>query len=248
MKKFLIALQFLTILPIRIKPEIKEEDFGRSLVYFPIVGLMIGLILALGLFAFNFLPTLVTAALILTISIIITGGIHLDGFADTCDGLYAGKSREEALKVMRDPHIGAVGAISVASLLILKFALFYGISLNFLWKAVIIMAVWGRYSQVLSCYLSSYARKNGKAKFFIEYATKRELFFSTVFTFVLSVLLMRIKGLIVSVLTLAMLLLIINHIKRRIGGMTGDTIGAISEITEVAVLFLALICTNIPCF
>ncbi|UCD55423.1 MAG: adenosylcobinamide-GDP ribazoletransferase [Candidatus Omnitrophota bacterium] len=248
MKRFFIALQFLTILPIRIKAEIKEKDFGRSLAYFPIVGLLLGLVLVSVLFAFNFLPGFVTAALMLTISVIITGGIHLDGFADTCDGLYAGKSKQEALKVMRDPHIGAVGAISVASLLILKFALFYGISLNFLWKIPVIMAVWGRYSQVLSCYLSGYARENGKAKYFIEYASKRELFFSTVFTLALSVSLMKVKGLIVSVLTLAMLLLIINYIKRRIGGMTGDTIGATSEITEMAVLFLALICANIPCF
>ena len=97
MRRFLIALQFLTIFPVKIRSEIEGKDFGASLLYFPIVGLIIGLLLFFSALSLFFLPTLVKAAVILIISILISGGIHLDGFADTCDGFYGNKSVEKIL-------------------------------------------------------------------------------------------------------------------------------------------------------
>ncbi|MBU2102175.1 MAG: adenosylcobinamide-GDP ribazoletransferase, partial [Candidatus Omnitrophica bacterium] len=101
MKRFLIALQFLTILPFSIKGKIEKEDFGRSLVYFPIVGLLLGFFLASIAYISLSLPPMVRSILILVVWMVITGGIHLDGFADTCDGFYGIRPREEILKIMR---------------------------------------------------------------------------------------------------------------------------------------------------
>lgn len=240
MKNFLIALQFLTILPVRIKKDILEADYGKSLLYFPLVGVIIGGILAFLSYVFSFLPPMAAASLLLAASALITGGMHLDGLADTCDGFYAGKTKEKTLEVMRDSRAGVMGVIGVTSLLICKFALFYSIAFNSLWKALFLMAVWGRVAQVLSCALSEYARENGKAKFFIGHATKKTALISVLFAAILSFMFMQFMGILASVTIIALVLFFVNYVKKRIGGMTGDTIGAISEVIEVITLFLAL--------
>ncbi|MFC1624114.1 adenosylcobinamide-GDP ribazoletransferase [Candidatus Omnitrophota bacterium] len=237
MKEFLIALQFLTVFPITIRPEIKGEDFGKSLRYFPIIGGLIGILLCLSLFLLGFLPGLVKGACILIISIIITGGIHLDGFADACDGFYGSNPKEKILQIMRDSHIGVMGVIGVICLLFFKFSLIVSIPQGILWKSLIMMAVFARWSQCLACYVSCYARKDGKAKHFIEHAKRREVYLGGVFTLTLFLMLMQIKGVILFFISILPIFLFINYIKRRIGGMSGDTIGAVSEIGEVAILF-----------
>lgn len=245
MKRFLIALQFLTILPIKIKSKIKEKDSGASLIYFPIIGAFIGLLLVLILFAFDFLPHLVTAVLVLISSIIITGGIHLDGFTDTCDGFYGSKPKEKILEIMRDSRLGAMGAMGIVCILLLKFTLIASLAENILWKTLIMMAVFGRWSQVIACYTSNYARKEGKAKYFIEYNSKKEFLLGGFFTIALFLFLLKLKGIILLTLSLLPIFLFINYTKRRIGGMTGDTLGAINELTEVFVLLNMLILTRL---
>jgi len=234
--RFLIALQFLTILPIKIKG-IKEGDFGRALLYFPIVGVLIGIVLAIGLFLSPFLPNLVLASLILVLSIVITGGIHIDGFADTCDGFYGNREKEKVLEIMRDSHIGTMGVIGLISLLLLKFSLFVSIPENLLWKGLILMGGFSRWSQGLACLISSYPKKEGKGKFFVEYARKGDIIIGGLIVFTLFLSVARLKGLLVFFLSLLSVFLFIEYAKRRIGGMTGDTIGAASEIGEISVLF-----------
>lgn len=255
MKRFLIALQFLTILPIKIsarngsasggKSEIKEEDFGKSLVYFPIVGMLIGLLLALSLFVFSFLPPQVSVVLILVVSIIITGGIHLDGFADTCDGFYGFKPKAEILKIMRDSHIGTMGVAGIICLLLLKFAILTNIPKGTLWKSLIMMAVFARWTQALTCFISNYARQNGKAKFFIKYADRKGVIIGGLLTLALFLLLTTLKGLTLFIISLVPIFLFISYVKRKIGGITGDTIGAINEIAEILILLFCLFLTRV---
>lgn len=242
MAPLLIAIQFLTILPIKIKSGIKEADFGKSLIYFPVAGLGIGLLLFLAVFILNPLPVLLKAAIILIISIVITGGIHLDGFADTCDGFYGNKPKEKILEIMRDSRIGTMGAVGIFSIFLLKFVFLVSISPVFLWKALLLMSVFSRWSQTLACVSSKYARNEGKAKFFIEFAKKRDVILGGIFTLVLFILLAKLKGLLIFISSLLVVLLFIKYIKNKIGGMTGDTIGATNEIAEVVILLLTYVC------
>jgi len=247
MKHFLIALQFLTIFPIEIsapgkKLQIEKKDFGRSLLYFPVVGALIGLLLIVIAFVFGFLPTLVRGAFILIASIIITGGIHLDGLADTCDGFYGSKSKEKTLRIMRDSRIGVMGAIGIACLLLLKFTLIVSLAPNVLYRALIIMAVFGRWSMVLACFSSNYAREAGGAKYFVEYDSKKEFLAGTLFVIALFLLLMGLKGIVLLAISVILVFLFINYVKKRIGGVTGDTIGATCELAEIIILFFALVC------
>lgn len=236
-KKFLIALQFLTIFPVKIKQEIKEKEYGESLICFPFIGLLIGSALSFSFIVFGFLPRMVTGVLILIFSNLITGAIHLDGFADTCDGFCASKSREEVLNIMRDSRIGVMGATGIGCLLLFKFSLLAGIPQKFLWKSLIMTLTFARWSQVIACYRSKYARRDGKAGLFIKYANRKALLIGGLFTLAVFLVIAQSKGLVLFILSLIPVFLSINFIQKKIGGMTGDTIGAVNEIAECAVLF-----------
>jgi adenosylcobinamide-GDP ribazoletransferase len=240
MKNFIIALQFLTILPIKKESSIKPIEYGRSLAYFPIVGGLIGGILALFLFIFNkFLTYQVSMALVLLLSVIITGGIHLDGFADTCDGFYAGKTKDRILQIMQDSCLGSIGVIGVVFVLFLKFILLLNIPIKEVYKALIITCIFSRYTQVLACYKSNYPKDTGKAKYFVEYKSKKEMLFGIFFTLIMFLCLMKvIKGILLFILSLIPTLFFITYVNKKIGGMTGDTIGATNELAEIVILFL----------
>lgn len=241
MKKFLIALQFLTILPIALKGEVKEKDFGGALIYFPFVGFLIGVCLSFCFEVLSFVPILVRSILVLIFSIIITGAVHLDGFADTCDGFYGARSKEDILRIMRDSHIGAIGVIGVVSLLILKFVLISSIPYSSLWKVLIMMATFSRLSQVVACCTSTYARSEGKARYFMEYAPKRALFIGMLFSLFIFLVFAKLKGLIFFAISLTVAFLVSVFLKKKLEGLTGDTIGAINEISECVVLFCFLL-------
>jgi adenosylcobinamide-GDP ribazoletransferase len=240
-KHFLIALQFLTVFPVTIKEKLDKEDFGKALVYFPLTGLLIGSLLYFFLMISGFLPNPVRAAIMLIIPIIITGGLHLDGFSDTCDGFYGGGGKEKILGIMRDPRTGPMGVIGLISLLLLKFTLFLSVTQNMMWKLLILTPLFARWAQVLACHMSNYAREEGKAGYFIRYSGEKEIFIAGSYTFALFLLLTGFKGVILFAILTIPVILFIRWSKKKIGGMTGDTIGALSEGMEVLVLLMGII-------
>lgn len=240
MKRLLIALQFLTILPFNIRKEIGAQDYGRSLVYFPAVGLSIGSALSAVSFSCGFLPVPVAAAIILIASALITGALHLDGFADTCDAFYGSKPKEEILRIMRDSRIGVMGVVGVTLLLLLKFSLIISLPRDTLWRSLIMICCFARWLQTTGC-LVPYARNEGKAEAFIKYARKSDVAIGGIFTLIVFGALLGLKGIVIFFSSIVPSLIFIRYVRNRIGGMTGDTIGAVSEIAEVSSLFFILI-------
>jgi len=237
-KRFLAALQFLTILPLSVRSGIEGKDLGESLIYFPVIGLLIGALLAGAAFLFSPLPGLLKSAIIVILSTFITGGIHLDGFADTCDGFYGSRSKEKILEIMRDSRIGSMGAMGLTAILLLKFSVIATLPNDILWKALIAMAVFSRWAQVLACGAYPYARGEGKAKYFIERANGREIAIGVFFTLAVFFLLMHLMGILLFFVSAACVYFFMRYINKKIGGMTGDTIGAVNEIAEVSILLL----------
>jgi len=138
---------------------------------------------------------------------------------------------------MRDSHIATMGTIGIVCLLLFKFTILTVTPKETLWKSLIMMTTFSRWTQGLACLISDYARQDGKAKYFIEYAERKAIFIGGLFTLALFSLLTNLKGLILFGTALFFIFLFISYIKRRIGGMTGDTIGATNEIAEILILF-----------
>ncbi len=211
-------------------------------VYFPLVGFCIGMILV-GLnqiSSFVGLPAWANASIIVVVSIILTGGLHADGLADTFDAIASGKTKEEMLAIMRDPHIGTMGVLSILCVTLLKVSFLAALDSATRNIALILMCSFSRWSMVAAIYMCPYARNNGKAKIFMEgLGTKRFILATTFMTVIFFGVL--------STATLAAILIgglagfvFIRHIRRRLGGITGDTLGALNEVSEIAVL--AAIC------
>lgn len=244
MKHLLIALQFLTVLPFKSHIEIKDEDYARSLIYFPLIGIIIGAILSIVSLCYLFLPMPIVGVVILIVSTFFTGVLHLDGFADTCDGFYGLRPKEEILKIMRDPRIGGMGVVGITLLLLLKFSIIISIPRDALWQSLVLMCCFSRWTQATGCLLP-YARNEGAAGAFIKHARKKDIVIAGLFTIFVSCALFGLKGIAIFFISLIPTLLFIRYAKAKIGGMTGDTIGAVNEIAEISVLFSILMLGSI---
>ena len=243
MKNFLRALSFLTILPMGQLPLSEEKELARSMVFFPLVGLVIGLLLALGYYLLSFLFSK-SLVLWLTIGLLalLTRGLHLDGFADTMDGLGSGGPREKILEVMRDSRIGSFGVISLILLIGAKYFALDQISIPSIPYALILMAVMGRNAMVLVCYRSAYARfSEGLGKPFTENLGVREVTFSSLSAFGIALLTMGIKGILVFLGICLFSLVYRFFFIKKLGGVTGDILGAANELTELLCLILLVI-------
>jgi len=244
MKEFLSAVQFLTIIPIKIK-DMDERKLSGSMSYFPIAGLLLGLVLSvinnlfLGL-GFSGLPL----SIILIISlIIITGGIHLDGLADTADAFLSRKNKEEMLIIMRDSHIGVMGVLALISVILLKISFLYSIGIPSKITALFLMCILSRWSMVFAMFLFPYARKEGKAKAFIQGINPKIFTLATIITLICVFVFWKIDGILVFIITAISSYLAGKFINSKIGGITGDTLGALCEINEVIVLLSIIILT-----
>ncbi len=243
MSSFLLALQFLTIVPLKVK-EVSEKNIAGAMIYFPLVGLLLGIVLSginALLVTLNFSPLAVN--IILAVALIcITGGMHLDGLSDTADAFLSGKSRDEMLAIMRDPHIGVMGAISIISILLLKIGLLGAVAAPLKTTALLLACVLSRWSSVLAMFLFPYARKDGKAKAFTQGMNLKIFALSSITVLVFAFVIWQLKGLLTLLIATGCVYLGGKFASRKIGGITGDILGATIELTEIIVLFI--VCIN----
>ncbi len=239
---FLLAVQFLTIFPLRINSA-TDKDLAKSTKYFPLVGLLLGLFLIginKSLAILNFSQVSINIILVVAL-VVITGGLHLDGLSDTADAFLSGKPKEEMLRIMRDSHVGAMGALSLISIILVEIALISSVSSSIKISALILMCVLSRWAAVLLMFLFPYAREEGKAKVFIREMNLRIFIVATLFALICAFLAWQLKGLILALMIAAFAYLFGRLITKRISGITGDTLGAAIELTEVVTLFCVCI-------
>jgi adenosylcobinamide-GDP ribazoletransferase len=216
------------------------------MVYFPVVGCILGGILVLVNSGFSMLfSPLVADTFTIVALILLTGALHIDGFIDTIDGFGGGKTREDILRIMKDSRVGAFGVVGVVSLIMLKLVLLHHIPLVIKTEAIFLFPVMGRWAVVVAGSLSSYARKKGTGKPFIDYCGRKELVITSLITLIISVGCLRILGLELFFFILCTTLLLVRFISKRIKGMTGDTLGAVNEIIEIGTLFILFLLFNL---
>jgi len=236
------SLRFLTRLPLPGPRAMRNP--GEALAAFPLVGLVLGLLLALLDLALSLtrLPLFTRDALIVVALVLLTGGLHLDGLMDSCDGLFGGRSPEQRLLIMRDSRAGSFGVLGAACALLLKLALLVALPGHDRGAALVIAPALGRWSLVLAAALFPPARPEGLGALFRAGVTLPRLAVAAGLSLLIAGAAGGLAGLLAFVVAGAATWLLGRYISSKIAGLTGDTYGAICELTEVAALFvLALV-------
>ena len=242
MKGLFTAMTVLTALPLNRRMAASDEDLARSTLFFPVVGLMIGfLLMAVTQWLSPILSPGPLSAVLLAVSILLTGGLHLDGLADLCDGLAAGGGRERILSVMKDSHVGAFGVMGLVIVLLLKYSLFLEVIHQGWFRSFLIMGVLSRWAMVLAAFSGRYAREEGTARPFIGQIRRSWFIGSTGITVGFAWIIFKGPGLLALLPVFLFVFLFLHYLKLKIGGLTGDALGALNEITEILVLLLITI-------
>ena len=237
----LLALSFLTCLPVKIVENLTERDFKRSFIYFPIVGLAIGLfsIGVIDLTSKMGLDEGIIAIIAVITFAIISRGLHIDGLADTVDGFYGGKDKEGRLLIMKDSHTGSFGIAAIVFLLVAQFtAMTVVVNENRL-EVVPVAFAFSRWAMVLLSFKAKYPREGGTAKPFVGNITVVELLLATIFVTLIGFYFIGNNCFIVLAVTAVVTMIVRNISYSKIEGITGDVLGAVGEISVTILLMLA---------
>jgi adenosylcobinamide-GDP ribazoletransferase len=233
-----LALTFLTKIPWP-RPVVAEpEDLARSLFWFPWVGVILGLIwLGSWSIFLKMLPHPAAAALLVCLMVWITGGLHLDGLADTMDGLGGGQDPEARRRIMKDSRVGTFGVLALILVLLLKFSFFLTAADQGWRSEFILFPVLSRWGMVYLAYRSDYARpEGGLGQAMTTGVNPRVAAGASFSAVILAMLLLGFKGLVLWAGAGALVFLGSRYFRKALGGVTGDVLGAANEILEVAVL------------
>jgi len=228
-KGFALALSMLTIVPF-----FKVHDFykginGYAVMFYPLVGFFIGLILYLTYSILDsYLHSIHLGIIIFALLVLLTGALHLDGFSDTVDGLFVDKDR--ALEIMKDPHTGGMGMIFTVTFLILKASSLANIEAFYLLPIILMLS---RLNAVLAIYIFPYVSPKGMGTLAKEEFSLQQLFISIFYTLVITLL---FNAWILVLSSILVLFLIKLFFMKRYGGFSGDIYGFSIEVTELVLL------------
>ncbi len=234
-----LALVFLTRIPLPLRFDPSPRDWGRAACYFPVVGLLLGALLAGAAALPVATAPALKSALLLLFWVALTGGLHLDGLADTCDAWSGGGGdRERTLALMKDPHTGSMAVIAVTLLLLTKFAALQAMAQQRTWEALLLAPVVGR-AVILGLLLTApYVRPGGLGTGFASQLPRTAAASVLLGAGVISLGLLGWNGVVLLGATGATVLFLRQCFLKRIGGITGDTLGAACELSETGVLII----------
>jgi adenosylcobinamide-GDP ribazoletransferase len=258
-REFILALQFLTIFPLKVQGGVSEEEVALSAVFFPLVGALQGLFaVAVAYLSAHYLGEEVAVAMVVLALAGSNGGLHLDGLADTSDAIAVKPTGDESsdmarrLAAMKDSATGPMGVIAVVFAVLLKFliikVLYFGLNRTAFYCLLLLMTVYSKWAMVPPMYYGRSARQEGLGRIFVENVQPGVLLLSTLLAVVLTSAIYGFwlgraygvqKIVILPVIFCGLYLFGLASAKyaaRRFGGLTGDVFGAISEISEI--LFL----------
>lgn len=236
MRGLRLAFGFLTVLPLAPGGAAR---MGPARAYFPLVGLALGGILAvLDLAARQALPPLVVGALLVVALLVLTRGIHTEGFLDSCDGLFGGHDRARRLEILRDSHVGAFAVIGGAGLLLLKWNLVTGTPEGERTALLALFPCISRFGMLATMEAFPYAREQGLGTAFEDGRSRWQVVFAFVTATAAGGLLLGAAGLLLLGGVIVVALAMGRWVTGLLGGMTGDTYGAVNEAGEVVVLLV----------
>ncbi|WP_085608836.1 MULTISPECIES: adenosylcobinamide-GDP ribazoletransferase [unclassified Pseudomonas] len=231
------ALQFLSSLPIRLPGMPAPEQLGRSLLFYPLVGLLFGLILWALNIALAGAPLLLHAALLLTVWVLLSGALHLDGLADSADAWLGGfGDRERTLTIMKDPRSGPIAVVTLVLVLLLKFAALLALIEQQQGLALIIVPLIGR-AALLGLFLTTtYVRAGGLGQALADHLPRKTGWQVLTVSAAACVVIAGFNAVVALLLAVVVFIWLRHLMVRRLGGTTGDTAGALLELLEMSVL------------
>ena len=248
---FKSTISFLTILPVKSNVSTTEE-FRKIVLFFPLTGLILGAYYYICTYvAYCATSSIFFSAVIYTVmTVVLTGGLHYDGLSDSFDGLFCGKDRDKMLEVMSDSRIGTFGVLSIVLNIMLKTGIVYLMIQDDILRFVIFSVIFSRTMQIVFAYSSNYAKDDGMGNIFIGKIDNKQISFVICSFFILSfavIVLFSPSDLIIrdfvisTILSMLVLLNMKKSIERKIGGITGDILGLIAEVSETTFLFMTYI-------
>ncbi len=239
LQPFFIALQFLTRIPIPFRSNVSDRQIGQSLLFYPIVGLLIGAIVVV--VAMSTDSTGVAAALSLALWALITGGLHLDGLADSADAWLGGYGdRERTLKIMKDPCSGPAAVMLVTLVLIIKFAALETLISHNNWSPIILAPILGRTILPMLFLTTPYVREAGLGSTLTKHLPRTPTWAMIAITFVCITFITGFNGVLLIASAITTLMALRMLMLKRIHGTSGDTAGATVEFTEMVVLVVSV--------
>jgi len=243
---FLLALQFLTTIPLGRRQSVQSDLPGRSMAWFPGVGLVIGsLLVILDALLSHLWSGLPGSALLLIAWLVITGGMHMDGFIDCCDGLLVERPAEQRLAIMKDSRVGAFGVLGAIGLLLVKFSSLAALTPGERGMWLLLVPSLSRWIMVWAAWRYPTARPEGFAVWFRQGLGRRQLLIASGLMLAISLLIGRWLGVLLWAAVWLCALLLIAWVMRRIPGLTGDVYGALNETSEAIGLLLAVLLQRI---
>lgn len=241
MRDFVTCLEFLTRLRFSNRTDWHDDDFSRSVPYFPLVGLVMGLFMGAANFGLVYLktPDLMRAVMLILAELIIIGALMYDGFMDTSDGVFSARDRERMLEIMKDSHVGSNAVIGLVCLVLLKVAAYTCIAPDKLTYVLVASFVATRTFMVSFIINYPYARKTGLGHMFKVYAKPIYSFIA----FALGVAMVGALGLpysYVALGTFVLTQLLARYLTGILGGLTGDTWGFLTECGQVIFFMLSI--------
>ena len=245
MKRFIGIIQFLTRIPIPIEIGF-DEDFHKSTRYFPLVGFILGICYCIvGRVTMLFFNDYITAVVIVLSTVLLTGGLHLDGVGDTFDGLYSYRDKERILEIMKDSRLGTNALLAILFVILLKIGFIYTLLQQQKLWGIILMPVIARTMQVVACYKGKTPRNKGMGNLFIGKVSKVSLSLAVVLAMIITIatiflfngldgmLLWKVLGVIIIVQVFVKLFE--KSVYQKIDGITGDILGCICELVELMI-------------
>ncbi len=233
-KRFLLMLQFMTSIPIPVRMNVDNKDFAKGLALAPIIGLVIGGVMA-GVYMVTslFMPFQTGMVLVMLTYIVLTGGLHLDGLGDTFDGIFSNRPKEKILEIMRDSRVGTNAVLAVIGILLLNITLLWGIDKESIAVVILLFPVAGRVGSVIGAGISVYARQGeGLGKSFIDHCGGREVAVGILTFFAIFYFLRGYQGILEGIFPVVFAFLSTKFFSRKIDGATGDVLGAVCEMNQ----------------
>ncbi|MGQ9666023.1 MAG: adenosylcobinamide-GDP ribazoletransferase [Anaerolineae bacterium] len=238
-----IAVRFLTRLPAPAVGEVMPRDAAWSMMAFPLVGAVLGLLLV-GVDGVSRVlwPALPAAVLVLTAWVLLSGGLHLDGFIDCCDALWSAKAPAERLQILRDVHVGAYGVVGAVLLLLWKWSMLAGLEWPLRWRVLVMAPAVARWAMVYAAWRFPDARPEpGLGAWFKEELRGRHVLIGAVAGGAICFAAGRVFGLALFAAAWLTTIILSRWSTARLGGLTGDVYGMICEVVEAVLLAGALL-------